>query len=74
MKVQISAKDVATYASTAGASLWVHPGGGIVVAVERPHGTVLGLPHDPVWIAQWDGDWDAAAEQLNMLAVTEGTA
>lgn len=71
----ITAADVATFYD-AGADhwWWLTPDGELIVS-DQPwaeHAPVAGaiylMPWDAAWFAQWAGDWQAAANQLNLAA------
>lgn len=70
LDITISADDIAEFHSAASdAQWWWHPDHGLTAVTDTPlpFGAVYLMPWDEAWFAQWDGDWQAAADQLNEI-------
>ncbi|AWN04233.1 hypothetical protein FDJ57_gp32 [Gordonia phage Sour] len=70
--MMVTASNVADfYAAGEGAFWWNDPAADeylITGTFDPPRdGAVYLMPWDGAWFAQWDRDWEAAAEQLNSI-------
>ncbi|AOE44945.1 hypothetical protein SEA_TWISTER6_36 [Gordonia phage Twister6] len=61
----------ALYEAGEGAQLWRHPDGSVRVLHSAPREGIYLMPFDKAWFAQWSGDWNAAAHQLNTITEQE---
>lgn len=67
----ISADDVADFHAAGGGVWWLdYQTMTFLTADETPPNDhcIRLLPWDGLWFEQWDGDWERAAEQLNLAA------
>ncbi|QDH92820.1 hypothetical protein KNU62_gp35 [Gordonia phage Bakery] len=70
--MMITASNVADFYDAGDGHFWWHDpatDAHLISDVYEPpvDGAVYLMPWDNSWFAQWDGDWEAATEQLNSL-------